>query len=169
MIDLVLQAGGAQPLGIINTPNINTVTFSGAASLAKVLEFETAIMSDNADIGAMNWLTNITVRNKWKTIAQLGSTFPIFLCSPDNKANNYLMNVTNQFPTAATAPFSVANQVIFGAFNQAIMADWAGMDVVVDPYTLALQNQVAITVCILTDFGVRHPESFCISTDSAAQ
>lgn len=165
----IAGTGGAQPLGIINTPNVNTVTFSGAASLAKVLEFETAIMTDNADIGAMNWLTNITVRNKWKTIAQLGSTFPIFLCSPDNKANNYLMNVTNQFPTAATAPFSVANQVIFGAFNQAIMADWAGMDVVVDPYTLALQNQVAITVCILTDFGVRHAESFCVSTDSAAQ
>ena len=165
----IAGTGNAQPLGIINTPNINTVTFSTTATLAKVLEFETAIMSDNADIGAMNWLTNITVRNKWKTIAQLGSTFPIFLCSPDNKANNYPMNVTNQFPTAATAPFSVANQVIFGAFNQAIMADWAGMDVVVDPYTLALQNQVAITVCILTDFGVRHPESFCISTDSAAQ
>jgi len=165
----IAGTGGAQPLGIINTPNINTVTFSTTATLAKVLEFETAIMSDNADIGAMNWLTNITVRNKWKTIAQLGSTFPIFLCSPDNKANNYPMNVTNQFPTAATAPFSVANQVIFGAFNQAIMADWAGMDVVVDPYTLALQNQVAITVCILTDFGVRHAESFCVSTDSAAQ
>lgn len=165
----ICGTGGAQPLGIINTPGINTVTFSGAATLAKVLGFETEVMSDNADIGAMNWLTNITVRNKWKTIAQLGSTFPIFLCGPDNKANNYPVNVTNQFPTAATAPFTVANQVLFGAFNQAIMADWAGMDVVVDPYTLALQNQVAITVCILTDFGVRHPESFCISTDSAAQ
>lgn len=165
----IAGTGGAQPLGIINTPNVNTVTFSGAATLAKVLQFETEIMSDNADIGSMNWLTNITVRNKWKQIAQLGSTFPIFLCSPDNKANNYDMNVTNQFPTSTTAPFSVANQVIFGSFNQAIMADWAGMDVVVDPYTLALQNQVAITVCILTDFGVRHAESFCISTDSGAQ
>jgi HK97 family phage major capsid protein/HK97 family phage prohead protease len=165
----IAGTGGAQPLGIINTPNINTVTFSTTATLAKVLEFETAIMSDNADIGAMNWLTNITVRNKWKTVAQLGSTFPIFLCGPDNKANNYAMNVTNQVPPAATAPFAVANQVIFGAFNQAIMADWAGMDIVVDPYTLALQNQVAITVCVLTDFGVRHAESFAVSTDSGAQ
>ena len=165
----IAGTGGAQPLGIVKTPGVNTVTFSTAATLAKVLEFETAIMTANADIGAMNWLTNITVRNKWKQIAQLGSTFPIFLCSPDNKANNYMMNVTNQFPTTATAPFSVANQVVFGAFNQAIMADWAGMDVVVDPYTLALQNQVAITVCILTDFGLRHPESFAVSTDSGAQ
>lgn len=165
----IAGTGGAQPLGIINTPGVNSVTFSTTATLAKVLSFETAIMTANADIGSMNWLTNITVRNKWKTIAQLGSTFPIFLCGPDNKANNYMMNVTNQFPTSATAPFSVANQVIFGAFNQAIMADWAGMDVVVDPYTLALQNQVAITVCILTDFGVRHAESFAVSSDSGAQ
>jgi len=168
----IAGTGGAQPLGIVKTPGIKTVTFSGAASLAKVLDFETQIMTANADIGAMNWLTNITVRNKWKQIAQLGSTFPIFLCSPDNKANNYAMNVTNQVPitaAVATNSFTVDNQVIFGAFNQAIMADWAGMDVVVDPYTLALQNQVAITVCILTDFGVRHAESFCVSTDSGAQ
>lgn len=164
--------GGAQPTGIINTPNVNKVSFSAAATLAKVLSFETAIMTANADIGALNWLTNITVRNKWKTIAQLGSTFPIFLCGPDNKANGYSVNVTNQVPITAsvgTNSFSVDNQVIFGAFNQAIMADWAGMDVVVDPYSLALQNQVAITVCILTDFGLRHPESFAISTDSGAQ
>lgn len=168
----IAGTGGGQPLGIVNTPNINRVTFSGAATLAKVLEFETDIMTANADIGAMNWLTNITVRNKWKQIAQLGTTFPIFLCGPDNKANGYMMNVTNQVPVTANAStnyFTVNNQVIFGAFNQAIMADWAGMDVVVDPYSLALQNQVAITVCILTDFGLRHPESFAISTDSGAQ
>ena len=165
----IVGTGGAQPLGIINTPLVNNVTFSTTATLAKILEFETDIMTANADLGAMNWLTNITVRNKWKQIAQIGSTFPIFLCSPDNKANGYNVNVTNQFPTAATAPFTVANQVIFGAFNQAIMADWAGMDVVVDPYSLALQNQVAITVCILTDFALRHPQSFAISTDSGAQ
>lgn len=168
----IAGTGGSQPLGIVNTPGVNSVTFSTTATLAKVLSFETAIMTANADIGSMNWLTNITVRNKWKTIAQLGSTFPIFLCGPDNKANGYAMNVTNQVPitaAVATNSFTVDNQVIFGAFNQAIMADWAGMDVVVDPYTLALQNQVAITVCILTDFGVRHAQSFAISSDSGAQ
>lgn len=164
----IAGTGGSQPLGIINTPLVNAVTFSGAATLAKVLEFETDIMTANADIGAMNWLTNITVRNKWKQIAQLGTTFPIFLCGPDNKANGYDMNVTNQVPTTASNGFTAANTVIFGAFNQAIMADWAGMDVVVDPYTLALQNQVAITVCILTDFGLRHPQSFAVSTDTGA-
>lgn len=168
----IAGTGGAQPLGIVNTPSVSKVTFSAAATLAKVLEFETDIMTSNADIGAMNWLTNITVRNKWKQIAQLGTTFPIFLCGPDNKANGYTVNVSNQVPitaNAATNYFTVNNQVIFGAFNQAIMADWAGMDVVVDPYSLALQNQVAVTVCILTDFGLRHPESFAISTDSGAQ
>jgi HK97 family phage major capsid protein len=168
----IAGTGGAQPLGIVNTPLVNIVAFGGAATLAKVLEFETDIMTANADLGAMNWLTNISVRNKWKTIAQLGTTFPIFLCGPDNKANGYMMNVTNQVPVTAavaTNSFTVDNQVIFGAFNQAIMADWAGMDVVVDPYTLALQNQVAITVCILTDFGLRHPQSFAKSSDSGTQ
>lgn len=165
----IAGTGGGQPLGIINTPNVNSETFSTTATLAKVLGFETDIMTANADIGAMNWLTNITVRNKWKQIAQLGSTFPIFLCGPDNRANGYLMNVTNQIPTASGGGFTAGNMVIFGAFNQAIMADWAGMDVVVNPYSLDRENEVRITVTILTDFGVRHAQSFAVSTDSGAQ
>lgn len=165
----IAGTGGGQPLGIINTPNINSETFSAAATLAKILAFETDIVTANADIGAMNWLTNITVRNKWKQIAQLGSTFPIFLCSPDNKANGYAVNVTNQIPTTAINGFGAGNIVIFGAFNQLIMADWAGMDVVVDPYSLAKKNEVQITVCIFTDIGVRHAQSFAVSTDSGAQ
>lgn len=166
----IAGTGGGQPLGITNTPNIGTVSFGGAATWAKILEFETDVMTANADLGAMNFLTNITVRNKWKQIAQIGTTFPVWLVDPaTNKANGYPVNVTNQVPTSATAPFSVANQVIFGSFNQLISADWAGMDVVVDPYTLARQNQVRITLCIFTDIGVRHAQSFAISSDSGAQ
>jgi HK97 family phage major capsid protein len=164
--------GGAQPLGIVNTPLVSKVTFSAAATLAKILEFETDVATANADIGTMNWVTNITVRNKWKQIAKIGTTFPVFLCSDDNKANGYPVNITNQVPVTAnlaTNGFSVNNQVIFGVFSQAITADWAGMDVVVDPYSLATSNQIAVTVGLFTDFGLRHPESFAISTDSGAQ
>ena len=46
--------------------------------------------------------------------------------------------------------------------------DWAGYDVVVDPYTRAANNEVVVTVNLFTDFVVRHWPSFAISTDTAA-
>lgn len=158
--------GGSQPLGIINTPLVNKVTIGGTASWAKALEFETDIVTANADIGTINWLSNITVKNKWKQIAKIGSQYPIFLVDDEGRCNGYPFNVTNQIGTAANP---VANQVILGVFSQAIMADWAGFDVVVDPYTQAANAQILITVNLWTDFGLRHPQSFAYSTDSGAQ
>lgn len=74
--------------------------------------------------------------------------------------NGYRAEVSQQVPS---------NKVIFANWANLIMADWDGMDVVVDPYSLAGTGQVKITVQTLTDVAVRHPVSFCVSTDSGAQ
>ena len=169
----IAGTGGAQPLGILNGPTSNassenllqTVTYSAAATWAKQLSFETNIMTQNADIGSINWLTNITSRNAWKQIAKIGSTYPVFLCDDENRCNGYPVNVTNQIGTSGT----YANRAILGAWSQALFCDWAGMDVVVDPYTQAASGQVIVTLSMWTDFIVRHWPSFCVSTDSAAQ
>ena len=67
---------------------------------------------------------------------------------------------TNQVP---------GDVVIYGNFNDLILADWAGIDVVVDPYTLKKQGMIEITVTLWCDVGVRHAVSFAVSTDSGAQ
>ena len=172
----IAGTGGKQPLGILNGPTtdssgastsnaLTTVTFSGAPTWANVLAFEQKVQTQNADIGTMQWLTNPTVRTKWKGTVKVAN-YPVFLVGDDNKANGYPVNITNQIGTAATP---VANQAIFGAWGQAMYCDWAGMDVVVDPYTQAASNKIVVTVNLFTDFIVRHWPSFCISTDSAAQ
>lgn len=150
--------GGKQPLGILNTPNVNSLTFGAAATWNNVVTFETNIALANADVPGMNWLTAPNVRGKWKTAVKVAN-YPVFLCE-NNEANGYPLWASNQVP---------GGQVIFGNFSDAIYADWAGWDVVVDPYTQAASGQVIITMTILTDFGVRHPASFCVSTDSGAQ
>ena len=43
------------------------------------------------------------------------------------------------------------------------------MSILVDPNTIAEQNQTRIIVNSEHDVAVRHGESFCLSTDSAAQ
>jgi|GEM_PF-2870441 len=46
---------------------------------------------------------------------------------------------------------------------------FSGLDIFVDPYTLSRTRQVQITCALHADIGARHPQAFCISTDSAAQ
>lgn len=173
----IAGTGGKQPLGILNGPTtdsqgastsnaLQTVTFGTSATWPNVLQFETNVMTQNADISTINWLANITVRNKWKQITKVSnSTFPIYLCDDENRCNGYDVNVTNQIATSG----AYANRAIFGAFGQALFCDWAGLDVVVDPYTQAASNKIVLTVNMFADFIVRHWPSFCVSTDSAAQ
>jgi len=148
-----------EPLGILNTTGINTVTFSAAATWAKVVQFETEVSTDNADYGTMAYLTTAPVRGKWKTTPKVTAQ-AVYLWDPSNTVNGYRAEVSQQVPS---------DKVIFANWANVIMADWDGMDVVVDPYSLAGSGQVKVTIQLLTDVGVRHPASFCVSTDSGAQ
>jgi len=146
-----------QPLGVYPQA-ANTVTFSGAATWAKILDFETQIATDNADVGSLSWITTPAVRAKWKAIVRFSSTAtPLWM--DDNTVNGYKALVTNQV---------ASNYVIFGNWSDLIMASWAGLDVVVDPYTLASNSQIKIVVNQMTDIGIRNKDSFCKSTDTGA-
>jgi hypothetical protein len=67
-------------IGIRLTSGIGAVTFGGATDWAKVIEFETALATSNADVGRMSYITSPTVRAKWKALSKIAaSTFPIFI------------------------------------------------------------------------------------------
>ncbi len=58
-----------------------------------------------------------------------------------------------------------ANTVVFGNWNDLLLAQWTGSQVVVDPYTLAGQGQIRIVMQTLVDHAVRHTKSFALSTN----
>lgn len=147
-----------EPLGILNTTGIGSVTFGAAATWAKVLAFETAVANANADIGNMAYLTTPTTRGVWKGAVKVTNQ-AVFLWE-NNEVNGYPAAATKQVPS---------EKVIFGNFNDLIIAEWAGIDVVVDPYSLKKSGQIEVTTTLWTDVGVRHPGSFAVSTDSGAQ
>jgi HK97 family phage major capsid protein/HK97 family phage prohead protease len=174
-IDLAALAGtgvGGQPLGVANIPTAetNTVTFGAAATWAKVLSFETKVAQANADTENMAFVTSPNTREKWKTNAKIGSTFPNFIwdvgTSPgEGRVNGYRALVTNQVGSSA----AVADQVLFGNWADLILARWAGIDVVVNPYTDDALGAIKITLTQWFDVAARHGKSFCRSTDSGAQ
>lgn len=154
-----LNAGG-EPLGIFNTTGLSTaVTFGAAATWAKILSFETNLAASNALVGNPVFITTPGTRGKWKNAVRFANT-QTPLWADDNTVNGYKAIATNQV---------ASDKVVFGNFGDLIVADWAGIDVVVDPYSSKKNGQIEVTVTIWTDIGIRHPVSFCVSTDSGAQ
>lgn len=151
--------GGGEPIGILNLTGRSTdVTFGAAATWAKILSFETNVATSNADSGSLGYLTTPGSRGKWKAIQKASNLD--FMWERGDVVNGYKARATNQVPS---------NQVIFGNWNDALFGEWAGVEITVDPYSLSLQDQMRIVINQKLDFVVRHPASFCVSTDSGAQ
>ena len=153
------DGANGEPIGIMNTTGINTtVTFGGAATWADIVAFETGVAVDNALRGSLAYLTTPAARGSWKTVDKSTSTGR-FLWE-GNEVNGYPAFATNQVPD---------DKAIFGNFEDLILADWDGIDVVVDPYSRKLTNEIEITTTIMADVGVKRPVSFNVSTDGGAQ
>lgn len=154
--------GGNQPLGVINTSGLATsVTFGAAATFPKVVEFETNVATANADTDSakMAYITTAAAKGKLKSKLKDSVAGAGYIWENET-VNGYPAYATNQVP---------GNLLIFGNWKDLIIADWNGIDVVVDPYSLKRTGQIEITISQWTDIGIRHPVSFSISTDSAAQ
>ena len=149
-----------EPLGICNTTGLSTqVSFvTNTPSWAKIVEMETNVAANNADRGAMAFFLTSAVRGLFKTTVKATNT-AVYLME-GNEINGYKCFVTNNLPTTVTATNC---QLLFGNFNDLIIAEWAGVDVLVDPYSLSLTNQVRIVVQLMCDVGIRHPKSFVTS------
>ncbi len=178
---LILEGSGAgdEPTGIASTPGIGTITFGGAATWAKVLSMETAVAAGNADIGNLAYATTPATRGKWKAIVKVSTTNTAgFLWeigvpianggpAPDYGVGTMNFGVVNGYAAAATNQIT-GDLVYYGNWNDVILGMWGGMDVTVDPYSVAEQATTRIIVNTFIDVAVRHPASFVISTDTGA-
>ena len=151
----LLGTGAAgEPLGIYNTPNIAaTVDITATASItyAEAVQFETNVAAGNADLGSLGYMTSVYIRGTARVTPKFANTgLPLW-------ENNQL----GSYPARATNQLTATPSVIFGNWNDLIIGDWAAPEIIVDPYSLSMQNQIRIVVHQLTDIGIRHPKSFC--------
>ena len=158
-------AGVAEPLGILNLASgdrSTSVTFGGAATWPKYLEFFSNVAANNALLGSPAYLTTPASAAKAMGIPKFSNTAtPIWA---DDKVGTFRALWSTQFPTSGTL-----NQVIFGDFSQVIYLEWAGRDVIVDPYgTNATNGTVTVTIQRLIDMVIRRGKSFAISSDTGA-
>jgi len=160
------------PRGIEHTPGINTVAIGangGAMTWAKAVEFETSVSADNADIGTMNFLTNARARGHMKTTAK-ESGYPVYIWE-GMQVNGYNAFVSNQVRgdyAKGTHTDEDLCAAFFGNWAQLIIAQWSGMDVLTDPYTLATSGQVRVLLFTDVDTNVSQPTAFAFCSDIEA-
>ena len=162
-----------QPQGILttlgavtNTPNIIAMgTNGGPITWAKVVALETKINAGNANRGKLAYLTNAKVVGDLKTIERASNTAHFLL--EGDRLNGYPIEWTNLVPSNLTkgTASQVCSAMIFGNFEDLYIGHWGGVDIVVDPFTLAANGDVRIILNSWDDCKVVEPASFAAIVD----
>lgn len=144
-----------QPRGLANYTGINAVAFADTnPTYAELVQMETEIAADNADVNSMAYVLNARGRGAAKTTPKFASgTDAGVIWEPGNTLNGYRAEVTNQLQNG---------DVFFGNFADLVVGMWGGLDMTVDPYSLSKSGGLRIVVFQDVDFAVRRVESFVL-------
>ena len=157
-----------QPTGIKNTTGINAVDFGGSgggagagalASYAEVVQMETEISADNADVAKMAYVMGSAMRGHFKTTEKFSGSNGQTIWEQGNTVNGYRTEVTNQI---------AAGDIFFGNFADAMIGMWGGLELQADPYTHSTKGRLRIVAMQDVDFVLRRVESFCYGADTSA-
>jgi HK97 family phage major capsid protein/HK97 family phage prohead protease len=147
--------GDHQPLGILNHTGVHSVAFAGAQpTFAELVEMETLIALDNADVNSMAYVGNARFRGHSKTTQKFpGTASGATIWEPGNTVNGYRTEVTNQVESG---------DVFMGNFADMLIAMWGGLELLVDPYSGSKKGRLRVVVFQDVDFALRRTQSFCV-------
>ena len=142
----------SQPEGLKLTTGINTKDFSaGQPTYAELVEMETLVAADDADIGTMGYVTNATIYGGFKTTEKAANTAQ-FVLEPGGTVNSYGVTRSNQVESG---------DVFFGVWNQLVLGLFGAVDLQVNPYSEDKEGNIRVVAHQAIDYAVRHPQAFC--------
>ncbi|MEP1637282.1 phage major capsid protein [Ascidiaceihabitans sp.] len=141
-----------QPLGIKNLSGINAVPFAAIQpDFAEIVQLETEVSADNADVDSMAYIANAKFRGHCKTTEKFAGSSGATIWEQGGTVNGYGAEITNQ----------VADGDVFhGNFADMIAAMWGGLDLTIDPYSNSKKGRLRIVAFQDIDFAYRNVESF---------
>jgi HK97 family phage major capsid protein len=181
-IDLAALTGDPnadEPTGILKTTGIGAVFAGGAAAdgtnadgalpvWADIVNLETEVATDNADLGSLAYMVNAVTRGYLKQKPKVASTDSRMIWSDDPAAplNGYPAYVTNQLVHTLTKGGATdLSAMIFGNWADLLIGMWGGLDVLVDPYTGGTAGTVRVIVLQDVDVAIRNVQSFAAGDD----
>lgn len=140
-----------EPIGLLHTAGVPTITVSGAIAGAVVAGMEKSIAEDRPITG---FATTPDIREDARNTPRMtGGTTPLW--SDDGRVLGYPARASSSVP---------AGNAILGAWQDCLIGFWGeGVDVLVDPYTGGEFGRVRIIALVDVDVLFRHEESFCIA------
>lgn len=142
-----------EPLGILNTPGIQTVTGlpDTWAEVLAMLE-----MLDDVEIANGRWLTSAAVRTALASTEKVSGSGSGFL---------YDNGLLAGLPLSASKSVP-ASKLILGDFSQVMLGVWSEVDILVNPYAEPAYSRggVQVRAMATVDTAVRHPEGFVVAT-----
>ena len=172
-VDSAALFGGAagEPTGVIATTGVGSVSSvvtgsSTVASLDKLLEFERDLQNADAYGGRLGWAIHPSVLSAIRNMTTNFSTSSVTL-SEQVVAEGYADSILGH-PYATTtsltavAAASAANSMIFGNWEDLMIARWGGLRLMAsntsdDAFS---KDQTHIRGTLRVDVGLRHVESF---------
>jgi hypothetical protein len=154
--------GAPQPTGIYSATGVNSVAFGGSVTYQKLVDMETEVASDNADIGTMAYLATPQARGKGKVTPELSGQLSQAIWR-GSEVNGYRAEVTNQLKKNLGVGTN-EHGLVFGVWSQLLIGEWGTLELITDPYRLKKQGMIEVTSFLMADVAIRHGESFCKAT-----
>jgi len=147
---VAIDGGGTnQPSGVLDASGLHGQT--GGQNWQNVIDAEADVMSTHALAGSLAYVTTPAVMATLKGTEKASNTAQFVW--QDNRINGY--------PAVATTQMT-ADHTVFGDWSQVVLAEFgSGVDIVADPYSLALTGMIRVHAARLVDVGVRHGAAFC--------
>ncbi|CAG2144452.1 hypothetical protein LMG31506_03008 [Cupriavidus yeoncheonensis] len=147
------SGSGNQPKGLKAYTGINGVDFAATnPTFAELVQMETEISADNADVDSMSYAANAKFRGYAKSTLKFSAAGSATLWEEGGTVNGYACDISNQL---------IDGDVFFGNWSDLLVAMWGGLDITVDPYALSTSGGLRIITFQDVDVNIRHPESFC--------
>jgi HK97 family phage major capsid protein len=159
---------GAVPLGLLNNPNVNTIALGangGAFTRSTMIAMMAKVMNNNIPLTNPGFLMNVdTMAALMNTKLDAGSG--LFLMNSMDNLGGYKAGVTTNAPNDLTKGSGTnLSATIFGNWRDLLIAQWGGLDITTDPYTLAKEGQVQIIIQTFMDILAQRAKAFTVVKD----
>lgn len=158
---------GNEPAGVLNTEGVTVHALGvdgGAVEYSDLVELVRLLADEDADEGALAFLTNPKVRAfLQQAIFDAGSGLTHFEKAQALGAWAVSTNVPSNLTKGTGTNLSA---LIYGDWSQVIIGSWGDVvDLVVDPFSQAVSGQTRIVLNAFVDVGVRRAEKFVVAED----
>ena len=158
----LLQGTGinAQPIGILNQPGLTSNTYGAPTTWPMVVAIIKSLEAAYIDNDNAVWVLGPSTAAKWRTaIRQASNAFYI--------VEDHAVGPINAYVSTLVGP---SEQTILSDWSQLLLAAFGdGVDLTVDPYSVASTGEIKITAQFYYQCFIRRPTVFAVSTDSGAQ